>query len=1205
MKTKYLLSALALPALMAACVNDDFETQNQGSSMVENDLLKGRAVGELVLSADKYGVGNEADTRVNGIQGENGGINWFWQPDDKLGAVVVNYGGPSRDEIVDGSTNYVITNFPFEANLTEQSQRATFSTPTAVVEGAYFFYNQYDREGVNRGKISHSLNQYIKVKSGMENTGLIQVGTDETDGQNFFISPITKVKVKDGEGEKLTAPISLQSIYSVLHMKFNLELSNEYAGKDVKIYKVELERSEKEGQDSKKFRNNFTLNPEALAKLQKEVKDENLNEAWANLLVAPSENQPECAVIDATNPSANADNIRAAMSAVMTKLQDPEELRDCFGEGESKLIYQLKEPYSFKANNNEQMQLMVLVPADVYELNDVAEKRDDAEKGVLKMTVYTSEGIYRSYVITEEKLEDWGETHQDEYEQGQYTFKRGGMATTTKTIRIGGDKSNITFYDFQKEGFPVATTEDWNYAIDYIKSHTGQFGGDEDGDSGNSWNFPKLNLSNYNDEPIVVDAEHYFPDMRIIYRGDAVLKLVGEDGRNYALNPRNMIFGTDEERPTILIEKQPNSTVTFDYTSEKPSTITDGKNYTKAWKLDSDAKINVAEGQEVSFELLTTDTEMNIGKGATVNVYKGDALTNNGTITLAEGEKDNETTLNVGGELAGTKYNSILDNNANASLIINKYATVNLNGGKFSENHGLIDVTGKLNAYMLNNNEGATLNVHSWEVEMDNNIRGVADIYALMNEGTIDIEKRKQNDSGTYGGELMVRQTLDNRNKVTVNGLLTVDGTTGGDGLSNQKGAVITLGSDPYAQIVIETNRGSYEGIIVLDDPTEYEFYDGYLNGSQKLATYQGVIQATLNQKDYDEVMENYNTYNTKGQETAWNVINKVIVKGSLNLGVEMGKLNGEASNKDFFLADGATLNAQGSLILESLTTEGAATLTAQNANTVVTVKKNVNVAADLTISANVKMVIEPSNGTMLTVAQGATLTNNGWIDTVEGAAGNGNDINAVINGTLINQGKLSNESKPVYDGEAYSNVAAILKGLKGDNEYYIGEWDAKQPRAMLLNVAFANIENANAEFGNEATWKNSANQKRMTETQIRNILTGENKLTRIGEYQVIAKEGGSTGYTYVIYIPETMELDNLDVMKESAFLDAAFDYADGTEESMPYDYKTWFKVTNLQGGLLDLHYAETHSDSWAYGEANRRGGHVEGDFNNLWQLKN
>lgn len=125
-----------------------------------------------------------------------------------------------------------------------------------------------------------------------------------------------------------------------------------------------------------------------------------------------------------------------------------------------------------------------------------------------------------------------------------------------------------------------------------------------------------------------------------------------------------------------------------------------------------------------------------------------------------------------------------------------------------------------------------------------------------------------------------------------------------------------------------------------------------------------------------------------------------------------------------------------------------------------------------------------------------------------------------------------------------------------------------------------------------------------MTETQIRNILTAapdKVKLTHIGEYQVIAAQASSKEYTYVIYIPKSMELENLDVMSESAFLDAAFDFADGTIGSMPYDYKTWFNVTSLEGGMLDLRYAETHSDSWAYGEANRRGGRVEGDFNNLW----
>ena len=87
MKTKYLISALALPALLAACVNDDFETQQLPSSTVESDLLKGRAMGELMLSAQKVGYGEQTDTRVDGgMEGASGGINWWWQPGDQLGA---------------------------------------------------------------------------------------------------------------------------------------------------------------------------------------------------------------------------------------------------------------------------------------------------------------------------------------------------------------------------------------------------------------------------------------------------------------------------------------------------------------------------------------------------------------------------------------------------------------------------------------------------------------------------------------------------------------------------------------------------------------------------------------------------------------------------------------------------------------------------------------------------------------------------------------------------------------------------------------------------------------------------------------------------------------------------------------------------------------------------------------------------------------
>lgn len=1189
MKTKYLLSALALPALMAACVNDDFETQNQGSSMVENDLLKGRAVGELVLSADKYGVGNEADTRVNGIQGENGGINWFWQPDDKLGAVVVNYGGADRDEIVDGSTDYVITNFPFNANLTEQSQRATFSTPTAVVEGAYFFYNQYDREGVNRGKISHSLNQYIEVKSGMENTGLIQVGTGENDGQNFFISPITKVKVKDGEGEKLTAPISLQSIYSVLHMKFNLELSGEFAGRDVKIYKVELERSEKEGQDSKEFRNNFTLDPKALAKLQKEVKDENLNAPWASLLVEPSENQTDCAVIDATNPSANADNIREAMSAVMTKLQDPEELSDCFDEGESKLIYQLKEPYSFKANNNEQMQLMVLVPADVYELNDVAEKRDDAEKGVLKMTVYTSEGIYRSYVITEEKLEDWGETHQDEYVKGQYTFKRGGMATTTKTIRIGGDKSNITYYDFQNEGFPVATTEDWNYAIDYIKSHTGQFGGDQGGDTGNSWNFPKLNLSNYNGKPIEVDAEHYFPDMRIIYKGDAVLKLVGEDGSNYALNPRNMIFGEDNERPTILIEKQPNSTVTFDYTSEKPATIEDGKNYTKAWRLNSDAKIKVAEDQEVTFEMLKSHTALNIAKGGNV-VVEDDATEptlTEGTVTLAEGDKETTTKFTVKNEYTN-----------NALLTINKYALATLD--KEVSNNAVMDVIGNLDGNAkFTNAETGCLNVKAWSVSMNDKSRGIAILKEVENEGKIVLEKRQQGLSGTYGGDLTIEELFDNRGEMVVEGILTA-GTEANGILWNT--GVIYLGKDPYAQIIVKDSYSAAQntGKIVLEAPDEYEFYDNYyLKGDgQELSTYEGVIEAILDNETYKKVMTNYGQYTA--QERAWEVINKVIVTDKLEL-----QVNNENAKKDFILDANASIDIVDDVTIASLAAveTGTAITTANNAVFNVNETVTVEAAADLTVAKGVTLMLQnvnndaSFNAPMLDIV--GTLANNGKIDTKDGQDKANNIYTAIRQGGVLkNNGYLSKEAEFKYGEDNYNALATLIEGLwnsTNTNNPYSGTVVALgSPRVELVNDADL------VQWTNE-TGLNKTNQANnyVTLDRLEDILS-EGSLVTIEDYQAIKWAHPNVGgnWTYYMYLGYNKgeKITDEQFNEWKSIIDDAKTTITNEKLSANYTVNgTWFNAQNW--GVLDL--SSELGNAWGESENMIRTANKIGYFNN------
>ena len=1095
MKTKYLLSALALPALLAACVNDDFETQNQGSSMVENDLLKGRAMGELVVSADKYGAENEADTRVNGVQ-EGNGINWYWQPGDQLGAVVVNYGGNNRDEIVGGNADYMITNFPFNANLNEQARRATFSTPTAVVEGAYFFYNQYDREGIRRGKIQHSLDQYITVKSGIENTGLIQVGTDKNQGQNFFISPITKVAVKDVEGEAMTAPISLQSIYTVLQMRFNLELNNEFEGKEVKIYKVELERSEAGVQGTKKFRNNFTLDPLELAKLQKTVKDENPTAAWNYVLKSTSENQTNAAVIDATNLAADRQNVQEAMAAVLEKIKDPTTLAECFEEGETKLIYQLETPYTGK--DGDQMQLMVLVPSDVYKLNDEsdAENRDGHDRGVLKMTVYTSEGIYRSYVIDEEALKNWGTTHQEEYVAGQYTFERGSRVGTTKTIRIGGDKSNITFYDFQNTGFPVATTADWNYAIDYINEHTSQFGGGEGGNDGNSWNFPKLNLSNYNNEPIEVNAAHYFPNMRVIYNGDAVLKLVGQS--EYKLNPRNMIFGTGENRPTILIEDQPNSTVTFDYTSEKPAEIKDGENYTNAWKLDSDAKINVAENQAVTFEMLKSHTALNIVKGANVEVLDGEENTlTEGTVTLAEGDAQTTTKFTVENEYTN-----------NAVLSINKYTVATLN--KEVTNNGTVDVTGYLDGNaVFTNAEAGILNVKAWSVNMNDKSRGIAELEAIRNDGYVNLEKRMQNYSGTYGGELTIKQQFDNRGEVLVEGILVVGSENGG--LHNT--GLIQLGKDPYAQIRVDASFAEADntGEIELLAPEEYEFFDNYYlkEGGQKLSEYKGVIKATLDNETYDKVMARYDQYNTN-QECAWEVINKVIVTDKLELND-----NKENAGIDFVLNNDASIDIAADVTIASLTTEGTNTAITGKAGAVFNVSKDVTVATgnDLTVGEGLKLMILKENASfdapMLDIY--GTLTNDGKIDTKDGENGAAKIYTVVrANAQLINNGDLSKAAVMKFNETAADKLTTLVEGLYDETEGdYKGEWNETTLTArvdIITDTTLDQLKAGNGTWNGEDQWKANLNHigNEVTADVIKKLMS-EGTIVYVQQFQAIA----------------------------------------------------------------------------------------------------
>ena len=1149
MKAKYLVSMLALPALLAACVNDDFETQ-KSPSIIDNDLLKGRETGEVVLKATKAVVGDDAQTRIVGGMTETGGIEWKWEgKDDKIGAVVVNLNPADYNEIVSYEQNrgYALTNYPFAPDIDAPSAGANFSTPTAVVKGAYVFYNRYDgdtEEGVSRRVIGHGIKEYINVEDGYE-AGLQQVGTAKGIGQNFFISPIVDLAVKDGE--QLELPVVMKSLYHVLNFNLTAKIEDDkYYDKDgnFKIYKVEVEPAN----SNDKFYRSFVLDPAKLAKVQEEIANAN-----------PGKPFMTNGVIEATGK--NNEDVFDAMMDVWNKLSDPTTEIGEFTDPSDKLIYQMANPATFKKSNKDEIiNLMIVLPAGVYAKNTSAELRDGNEYGCLKITMYTSEGVYKCYAGSGDS----------------FTARRGMISNVSRELRIGGGTTNVDLFDFTGEGFDVKTKEDWNYAIEYINNQYRDFG------TGSTWQAPKLNLSNYDGKDIEVDAEHYFPNFRVIYRGNATLKLVGQ--KEFSINPNNVILGNGSDaetaRPTIKIEDA-EATVKFEGdVKEDASKGSDGEDYTAAVKLISSATINIAEDQEVNFEKLISNTALYIAKGATVEVenVQNETTTTDGTVTLASGTEDK----------AGATFNVKGNYKNNGTLTIGKLASVNQPNSVNTENNGEIIVDGELNVDWLINNAGGTLTVKAWGVEMDNKMSGKATIPTLTNNGSILLEARKQDASGTYGGELVVASKLDNRADITVQGRLEVEN------MDNTGVVTLSEGEYKYAWIQIKQGQSKDNGKIVLKNPADYEFYDRYFSGEQNLSDVDGVIEAELDAATYTKVLANLNNSDLGNQERAWDVINKVIVKGELPLEAEMG-----AENKNFVLHDDASINAQEALTLASLTVEGTAAVNAKNDDTKVTVESLVDVkkGANLTIEKNVDMVIS-YNAVANVLSIAGSLTNEGWIDTEESLSGTPNRLNAGVTGRLVNKGQLSQPYTFKYNEDVYGVMTDLVKKL-WNQDNFIGTYAGNMPRLDF-------IDPSTGKWSDKTTWE-GYKTGRVSDLQnqyfIEMFSTGKLEMipdANNGLYQAVVVNATS-GWKAAFYLGGGQSEEVLSEAEWNAIKDGGKDYIEaamdayGVAGNMPKIGKTLFYVTDFPAGAsIDL------SEGVAYGElVPEYKGTITGSFSN------
>lgn len=1136
---------MVLPALFAACTNDDFETV-QNNSLVDS-VLKNRAKGELILNASKAGE-EDAQTRIVGTT--NGtGIDWLWEnAEDKIGGVVVDYkAAAGSDKVTDIATDkdaYTITNYPFAPNINAPSASAEFSTPTTVVEGAYMFYNLYDGNNTQRGQIKAEIDRIQKVNAG-EEAGLKQVGTTSNGGQNFFVSPIMDMAIADGE--PIETPVTLTSAHSVLKFTLKADLEEKYWG-NFTVNKVVIKGKDN---NNKKFARTLTINPQAIASIQKGIKEAVVDGKQPYL--DWFKNNGAIVTRNADGTMVSDDQIKAALKLVTDAISlkdDNGELRKIgtLSDECNDLQFQLETPYVFNSKDDV-MELMVVVPAGTYEQEDfkVALNKDPNTLGLFELDVYTSEGIYKTYLNSYD--EDGKAVKERTLERG----KKYGMPE--QTLIINGGNTNITLFD-QNDEFTVETTEDWNYTIDYINAHYRDFGND------NAWKTPLVKIAK--DSEITVDADHYFPAFPVKYEGAADLYLVGQN--EYKFNPTCAILD-DTNRPTLYVVDQKNASVVFDMDVKEDIKDFYGKDgvakedaadgvqqtITSAIKLISDAQVVIKKGTEVQFE----------------------ALENSGTMTIEE----------------DVKVEVLDDNSDKTQAILLADAT----------NKGVMNIYGRLSGdYALANAATATINVKGFENNMNNKIRGIVDLKQLDNDGIINIESGVQY-KGTYGGKVDVEKLNNNyatngskKGEINNNGELMV-------GTINSNGT-ITVGKDPYALIQLTsgsvTDNDGY-GSVVLADATQYEVYDTYYSQSSLIATgVSGTVQTTLtSQEEYDEVVKNHEQYKAikNDLQTALEVLNMVTVKDAV---LELAnKATALYADINFILGDNAGLDIKnvnditlGSITANGTNTSVIATIKGEDAKNIVNVGSISSFPnADLTIDKKVKVMVNELANLIQVYGK---LTNNGWIDTKDSDAnyGNPNKINATIfkGGNLINKGMLSHTATNVYS--MADTKYAELSNFINDNFTLTedGKWQGTASGIRIEFFAGRNMNNVNS-----ATWQ-STNVAVSSELFAKLFTSG--KVKSISNYAAycVSQDNG----VYALYF------GNAAGDREDKYSQSRKHMVDGCGASaaevlagakaMPTDAKTWFYVTENYG-TIDL----TEGKAWGEIAEGMNKGTKNGDFEN------
>lgn len=207
MRTKHLLTAMVLPALFAACTNDDFVTTSQNA-----ETLNGRKLaGDVTLS---FSTEDDASTRL----AYNG--RYVWQENDQIGACLMdvindNYGNPAvawSEQF--NLVNYIQTNYKFTRDA-----EGNWNTEAKLCEGNYFFSYPYN---ANMGvREAYKFDAASQVITNTTNEGLFEAYAKN----NAFVG-YGDVRATDEQSESMK--IDMVTVFGSTGIKLKNTGTNKY-----------------------------------------------------------------------------------------------------------------------------------------------------------------------------------------------------------------------------------------------------------------------------------------------------------------------------------------------------------------------------------------------------------------------------------------------------------------------------------------------------------------------------------------------------------------------------------------------------------------------------------------------------------------------------------------------------------------------------------------------------------------------------------------------------------------------------------------------------------------------------------------------------------------------------------------------------------------------------------------------------------------